>query len=139
MELTRAAAAALAVAGAAVAFAPTSAATPAAPCDWVSAQRASDIFAESVTAIPRQAGCWYAAAGEQPGVGISSEVLAPGTLQASTAPACVTEPKTTPPSTTVVALLHDGRIYRATAAYATCDAVNLFARNAIDHIMKETP
>lgn len=139
LRITRAAAAALAMAGSAIAFAPVSAAAPAAPCDWVSAQHASDIFAEHVTATPRQAGCWYAAAGEQPGVGISSELLAPGTLQAIAEPVCVTEPMTTPPSTTVVALLEDGRIYRATAAYRSCDTVSLFARNAIDRISKETP
>ena len=137
--MPRAAAAVLAVAGAAVAVAPISAATPVEPCAWVSADRASDIVGEPVTATPRQAGCWYAAAGEQPGVGISSEVLPAGALTVNTEPVCVTEPKTTPPSTTVVALLHDGRIYRATAAYATCDTVNLFARDAIDHITKETP
>lgn len=123
--------AALMLAGSAVTLAPTATADPSTPCDWVSAREATDILGQPVAATPRRAGCWYAISGEQPGLGISSEVLAPGAMPATAEPVCITEPMTTPPSTTVIARLTDNRIYRATATYQPCDTVTRFARIAI--------
>ena len=47
---------------------------------------------------------------------------------------CVFEPQVTPPSTTILVLLHGSRIYRATATYEYCDTVQRFARTAINRI-----
>jgi hypothetical protein len=132
------------------------------PCDWVTTHEASDILDKPVTATPGgdQSGsvdvkCFYATPGGQPGVGVSSELLLPGafpvdaeTMFAKAAAedsaaivggfgvnaVCVFEPQTTPPSTTFLVLLNDGRIYRATSAYEYCDTVERFAQTAIDRI-----
>src|ERR1700759_3075116 len=159
-----------AIAASSVAFSATVSAQPAnpavpqafRPCDWVTRQEATDIFAPPVT--PEQTGgaaessaprCFYAASGDGMGVGISSELLLPGApavdadtrlAHAAAEPGaqavgglgvnavCLFEPQVTPPSTTILVLLHGGRIYRATAAHEYCDTVERFARTAIGRI-----
>ncbi len=160
---------AMAVAAAvASALAPTAAAQPTAPpapptarpCEWVTAAEATDIFGKPVTLGPSSGpvsspdtGCFYIAAADGSGVGISSELLLPGPPAAASMLAdaaakpgaatvnglgvdavCVFEPRVTPPSTTVLVLLDGGRIYRVTAAYEYCTTVERFARTAVDRI-----
>ena len=48
---------------------------------------------------------------------------------------CVVEPRTTPPSSTVVVLLSGDRLYRATGWYAlSCDTLRQFAAVAVRRI-----
>jgi len=132
------------------------------PCDWVTVAETSDILGKPVFPTPSddQVGsndprCFYAVGGDQPGVGISSELMLPGAspadantrlANAAASPGaqtvgglgvdavCVYEPNVTPPSTTIVVQLDGGRIFRSTAAYEFCDTVERFARIAVDRI-----
>lgn len=159
-------------ASASMAFSPTSSAEPTdpaalpafRPCDWVTAQEASDILGKPVRLTPSDdaAGsndprCYYAVSGDGIGVGISSELFLPDTpavadgwvADAAAQPGsvligglgmdamCVFEPNVTPPATTVEVEVDSHRIYRATATYEYCDTVERFARTAVARIEKD--
>jgi hypothetical protein len=131
------------------------------PCAWVTAAEATDILGGPVTAEPigDQPGsvdvaCLY----DKPvdvGEGVQIDLQMPGAFAvdagsefalASSAPrttvvdgvgvkaACVNEPTTTPPSTTLVVLLNGDRLLRVTQGYASCNTLKRFAELAIGRI-----
>jgi hypothetical protein len=131
------------------------------PCAWVTAAEAADILAGPVTAEPigDQPGsvdvaCLY----DKPvdvGEGVQIDLRMPGAFAvdagaefalATSAPrttvvdgigvkaACVNEPTTTPPSTTLVVLLNGDRLLRVTQGYASCNTLKRFAQLAIGRI-----
>lgn len=131
------------------------------PCDWVSADEASDMLGAPVHARPQgdqagsvDIGCSYTSGNSD--TGLQSDFLLPQafpvsaatqfelvTSGADTSPVdgvgvtaqCVSEPMTTPPSTTVVVLLSGNRLYRVTSWRGTsCDQLKQFAQTAIGRI-----
>lgn len=131
------------------------------PCEWVTTDEAASILDGPVSTRPNgvEAGsvdmsCVYSRGTGHDGV--TSELRLPGAFpdgaesQFALATAgvgaipvdglgvkavCASEPSTTPPSTTLLALLSGDRIYRATGWYSlTCDALTLFAQKAIGRI-----
>jgi hypothetical protein len=143
-------------------LAPTATASPAGPCDWVTTAEAADILAEPVVANPildDPAGseklCGYDGTNGD-GDGVESDLRSTGAfkvdattqfMKAATEEGatevrglgikavCVFEPKTTPPSSTVVVQLSGDRLYRATGWYSkSCDTLARFARVAIGRI-----
>lgn len=142
----------------------TSSAAPAsqsmlAACDWVTTDEAAGILEESVTAYPLlddpgsvEISCAYHGS---EGDGVESDLRLPGAFTTDAAAqfalatagnvatvgdlgvksVCVVEPRTTPPSSTVVVLLSGDRLYRATGWYAqSCDTLRQFAEVAIGRI-----
>lgn len=131
------------------------------PCDWVTKDEAAGILGGAVTARPSgdQAGsvdvaCSYSRGpGEN---GLESTLRLPGGFPVDAASqfeltatkpnaasvngiglkaACVSEPTTTPPSTTLVVLLAGNRTYAITGWYAlSCDTLKQVATAAIDRI-----
>jgi hypothetical protein len=135
--------------------------TTVAPCDWVTADEAADILGGPVTAEPLldrpgsvEMSCGYHRSIDST---IESDLKLPGAFPVDapsqfalgTAPAtnvttvdgvgvkaaCVVEPQTTPPSTTLLVLLTGDRLYRATGTYyPSCDSLKTFAKTAIARI-----
>ncbi len=131
------------------------------PCDWVTASEAGGILGGSVTAEPLgdQPGsvdiaCIY----DKPrdvGDGVEVDLQVAGAFAVDAASefalatvgshgtavdgvgvkaACVQEPTTTPPSTTLVVLLSGERLLRVTQGYAACETLKRFAQLAIGRI-----
>lgn len=137
---------------------PASGPSPAA-CNWVTADEAAGILGESVTADTllddpgsAEISCVYHGS---EGDGVESDLRLPGAFKTDAAAqfalaaagnvatvgglgvksVCVVEPRTTPPSSTVVVLLSGDRLYRATGWYAqSCDTLRRFAEVAIGRI-----
>jgi hypothetical protein len=131
----------------------------AAACDWVTTDEAAGILNESVTADPLldepgsvEISCAYHGS---EGDGVESDLRLSGAFKTDAAAqfalvsagnvatvgdlgvksVCVVEPRTTPPSSTVVVLLSGDRLYRATGWYAlSCDTLRQFAAVAIGRI-----
>jgi hypothetical protein len=131
------------------------------PCGWVTAAEAADILSGPVTAEPigDQPGsvdvaCLYDKPVEV-GEGVQIDLQMPGAFAvdagsefalATSAPrttgvdgigvkaACVNEPTTTPPSTTLVVLLNGDRLLRVTQGYASCNTLKRFVQLAIGRI-----
>jgi hypothetical protein len=131
------------------------------PCDWVSADEAGALLGGPVQVEPLgdQAGsvdisCSYRRGTDD--TGMQSELRLPQSFPVSVAAQfelavsgknatavdgvgvtaqCVSEPTTTPPSSTLVVLLGGNRLYRATSWYGTsCDQLKRFAQIAIGRI-----
>lgn len=131
------------------------------PCTWLTVDEAADILGAPAEAIPHgdrlgsvDIECAYRTAAG--GNGMTSELRLPDAfpvdaaaqfaLTTATGSAtvvdglglraqCVSEPTTTPPSTTLLVLLSGARIYRATGWYAlSCDQLSVAAQTAIDRI-----
>lgn len=130
------------------------------PCDWVTAAEAVDIMGGPVTAEPLgdetgsvDIACIY----DKPvdvGEGVEINLQVPGAFPVDAASqfalatsrrgsgvdgigvraACVYEPSTTPPSTTLVVLLDRDRLFRVTQGYASCETLKRFAQLAIGRI-----
>jgi hypothetical protein len=128
-------------------------------CDWVTTDEAAGILNESVTADPLldepgsvEISCAYHGS---EGDGVESDLRLSGAFKTDAAAqfalvsagnvatvgdlgvksVCVVEPRTTPPSSTVVVLLSGDRLYRATGWYAlSCDTLRQFAAVAIGRI-----
>jgi len=130
-------------------------------CYWVTAGEAADILGGPVTLEPLldEAGSVEMSCGYRQSIDstIESDLKLPGAFPVDaasqfalgTAPAtnvttvdglgvkaaCVTEPQTTPPSTTLLVLLTGDRLYRATGTYyPSCDSLKRFAKTAIARI-----
>lgn len=143
-------------------LAPTATASPSGPCDWVSTTEAAEILGQPVVTRPilvdpagNEMLCAYGGTNGD-GDGVESDLRLPGafTVDAVTQFAkdatgngatwirglglgavCHDEPRTTPPSTTVVVQLTGDRLYRATGWYHTsCDTLAQFAQVAIGRI-----
>jgi hypothetical protein len=131
------------------------------PCDWVTSSEAAAILGWPVSTKPYgdesgsvDMGCFY----DQPsdmGVGVQSDLRVPGAFPVDAASqfaiattsnnttnidglgvkaVCVVEPRTTPPSTTLLVLLNGDRLFRVTEGYASCDTLKQFAQTAIGRI-----
>lgn len=131
------------------------------PCEWVTTDEAASILGGPVSTRPQgvEAGsvdmsCVYSRGTGQDGMTSELRLLgafpdgaesqfALATAGVDAIPVdglgvkavCASEPSTTPPSTTLLALLSGDRIYRATGWYSlSCDALTLFAQTAIGRI-----
>jgi hypothetical protein len=131
------------------------------PCDWVTTDEAAGILGGPVSARPHgdDAGSLEMSCGYSRGLGedgMTSELRLPGafpddaasqfalaTASVGAVPVddlgakavCVSEPTTTPPSTTLLVLLSGDRIYRATGWYSlSCATLTQFAQTAIGRI-----
>ncbi|WP_131813403.1 hypothetical protein [Mycobacterium kubicae] len=131
------------------------------PCDWVTPTEAAAIMGGPVSAKPDgdepgsiDIGCYYDKS-DDVGEGVETDLRLPGAFPVD-APSqfalattstnvtnvdgmglqavCVHEATTTPPSTTLVVLLSEGRLFRVTEGYASCDKLRRFARLAIGRI-----